>query len=40
MHAVLEYTSVVDTVFPLREARAVQERMLSRNVFGKLVLAP
>ena len=31
---------VVDTVFPLREARAAQERMLSRNVFGKLVLAP
>jgi NADPH:quinone reductase-like Zn-dependent oxidoreductase len=31
---------VVDTVFPLREARAAQERMLSRNVFGKLVLRP
>jgi len=31
---------VVDTVFPLQEARAAQERMLSRSVFGKLVLAP
>lgn len=31
---------VVDTVFPLREARAAQERMLSRDVFGKLVLQP
>jgi NADPH:quinone reductase-like Zn-dependent oxidoreductase len=31
---------VVDAVFPLREARAAQERLLSRNVFGKLVLAP
>ena len=31
---------VVDTVFPLREARAAQERLLSRNVFGKLVLVP
>jgi len=30
---------VVDTVFPLREAQAAQERLLSRNVFGKLVLA-
>ncbi len=31
---------MVDTVFPLREARAAQERMLSREVFGKLVLIP
>ncbi len=31
---------VVDTVFPLSEARAAQERLLSRSVFGKLVLAP
>jgi NADPH:quinone reductase-like Zn-dependent oxidoreductase len=31
---------VVDTVFPLREARAAQERMLQRRVFGKLVLVP
>jgi NADPH:quinone reductase-like Zn-dependent oxidoreductase len=31
---------VVDTLFPLREAREAQERMLSRAVFGKLMLAP
>jgi NADPH:quinone reductase-like Zn-dependent oxidoreductase len=31
---------VVDTVFPLREARAAQERMLERRVFGKLILVP
>ncbi|MBI4342238.1 MAG: zinc-binding dehydrogenase [Candidatus Omnitrophica bacterium] len=31
---------VVDTVLPLREARVAQERMLGRDVFGKLVLAP
>lgn len=31
---------VVDTVFPLRDARAAQERMLARDVFGKLVLQP
>jgi D-arabinose 1-dehydrogenase-like Zn-dependent alcohol dehydrogenase len=30
----------VDTVFPLKEARAAQERMLQRDVFGKLILAP
>ena len=29
---------VVDTVYPLKEARAAQERMLARDVFGKLVL--
>ena len=31
---------VIDTVYPLAQARAAQERMLSRNVFGKLVLRP
>lgn len=31
---------IVDSVFPLREARAAQERMLNRDVFGKLVLTP
>ena len=31
---------VVDTVFPLAEAQRAQERMLSRDVFGKLVLRP
>jgi len=31
---------LVDTVFPLREARAAQERMAQRDVFGKLVLTP
>ena len=31
---------VVDTVFPLGEARAAQERMGNRDVFGKLILAP
>ena len=31
---------VVDTVVPLREARAAQERMLNRDVFGKLILTP
>ncbi|MBI4400920.1 MAG: zinc-binding dehydrogenase [Nitrospirae bacterium] len=30
---------VVDQVFPLKDARAAQERMLSRAIFGKLVLA-
>lgn len=30
----------VDMVFPLRDARAAQERLLNRHVFGKLVLAP
>ncbi|MBI2345504.1 MAG: zinc-binding dehydrogenase [Deltaproteobacteria bacterium] len=29
---------VVDTVFPLAQARAAHERMASRNFFGKLVL--
>ena len=31
---------IVDTVFPLREARAAQERMLARDLFGKLLLTP
>ena len=31
---------VIDTVFPLRSARAAQERMLDRRVFGKLILKP
>lgn len=31
---------IVDTVFPLPEARAAQERMLSRDFFGKLLLIP
>jgi NADPH:quinone reductase-like Zn-dependent oxidoreductase len=31
---------VVDSVIPLREARAAQERMLNRDVFGKLILRP
>ncbi|MBI1988021.1 MAG: zinc-binding dehydrogenase [Nitrospinae bacterium] len=31
---------VVDAVFPLAEAVTAQERMLSRRVFGKLVLRP
>ena len=31
---------LVDTAFPLQEARAAQERMLSRDVFGKLILVP
>ena len=31
---------VVDAAIPLREARAAQERLLKREVFGKLVLVP
>ena len=31
---------VVDTVYPLTEARAAQERLLARDAFGKLVLKP
>ncbi len=31
---------VVDTVFPLQEARAAHERMESRAFFGKLILTP
>jgi NADPH:quinone reductase-like Zn-dependent oxidoreductase len=31
---------IVDTAYPLREARAAQERMLARDVFGKLLLRP
>ncbi len=31
---------VIDSVMPLREARAAQERMLDRRLFGKIVLVP
>ncbi len=31
---------VVDTVYPLRDAKAAQERMLNRDLFGKLLLRP
>jgi NADPH:quinone reductase-like Zn-dependent oxidoreductase len=31
---------VIDSVHPLSEARAVQEKMLSRDLFGKLILTP
>ncbi len=31
---------VIDAVFPLRESRIAQERMLRREVFGKLILIP
>jgi len=31
---------VIDTVYPLQEARQAQERMLARDVFGKLLLRP
>ena len=34
-----ELKPVVDTVFPLSDARAAQERLLSRSFFGKLVLS-
>ena len=34
------FRPVVDAVFPLPEARAAQERMLTRKVFGKLILVP
>jgi len=30
---------VIDRTFPLREARAAQELMVSRKFFGKIVLA-
>ena len=33
-------TPVVDTVYPLAQARQAQERMLARDVFGKLLLRP
>ena len=29
---------VIDSVFPLQEAKKAQEKMLSRNIFGKIVL--
>ncbi len=31
-------TPVIDRTFPLKDARAAQEQMLSRNFFGKIVL--
>ena len=31
---------VVDSVFPLSEARQAQERMLTRKMFGKIILVP
>ena len=31
-------TSVIDRTYPLQEARAAQEQMLSRKFFGKIVL--
>lgn len=31
---------VIDSVYPLQEARAAQVRMLDRQVFGKIVLVP
>ncbi|MBI4598157.1 MAG: zinc-binding dehydrogenase [Candidatus Omnitrophica bacterium] len=31
---------IIDTVFPLRNARQAHERLLRRTVFGKLVLVP
>jgi len=31
---------VVDSVFPLRDARKAMEKLLSRDVFGKIVLVP
>jgi len=31
---------VIDQIYPLREARQAQERMLRRNHFGKIVLVP
>lgn len=33
-------TPAVDTVYPLPQARQAQERMLARDVFGKLLLRP
>jgi len=34
------FKPVVDKVFPLKDARAAQERMLSRQHFGKIILKP
>ena len=33
-------TPVIDSVHPLKEARAAQERLINRQAFGKLVLVP
>jgi len=32
--------AVIDSVMPLKEARAAQERMNDRKLFGKIVLTP
>jgi NADPH:quinone reductase-like Zn-dependent oxidoreductase len=34
------FKAVIDSVFPLAEARAAQEKMESRNFFGKILLHP
>jgi len=34
------FSSCVDSVFPLKEARKAQEKMESRDFFGKIVLSP
>jgi NADPH:quinone reductase-like Zn-dependent oxidoreductase len=31
---------MIDSVVPLKEARAAQERMIDRKLFGKIVLTP
>ncbi len=33
-----KFKPVVDSVFPLQEARKAQEKMMSRNIFGKIIL--
>ncbi len=35
-----KFSSCVDSTFPLKDARLAQEKMESRNFFGKLVLVP
>jgi NADPH:quinone reductase-like Zn-dependent oxidoreductase len=32
--------AVIDSAFPLKEARAAHEKMESRNFFGKILLHP
>ena len=32
--------AAIDSVMPLKEARAAQERMNDRKLFGKIVLTP
>ena len=31
---------IIDSAFPLAEAKKAQEKMLSRDFFGKLILRP